>query len=1448
MRLAWRPRASVLVLPAVVWAFAVLLSPAFCEDRHELDLLPHDASQEEWLSEADAIMRAKLTTPKVRIQPLRATPFELSFRFETVEVPNDGKLRIPLVVPRGEITSTVLTRLELDGVATTETTALRLVNATTRELGYLRVFRIAVVQLDFEPRRFGPRTVTGGSVTVTFSPPAAFRDPNALKFWARNRVGIFRDIVTKLVANPMDVDRYIVVPEQAIPRGIEPCAEVPSEIARSPFRLRIRVRDSGLYRISGADLESSGIVVSWLKPEHVRLFCDGQEVPMLLVRPTAGEGSALQPDDVFLFYGRQTSSPFSAWNVYWLIYDEQRQRTEVRTSPALPSDLPCESAAAFTARTLVERDTKLLTRNDQFLSILSYRWVWDELPTSGTFSTSFDLPHFVASGRNIPAVLHLFVHALAPTTSATVALRLNDGPPLRFAIANEHDERKPFTIPERDLRERANRLEAWLEIGDPAAQAHPGQSSASAKSAEIYLDNLELWYARRYACDRLPDEVCSPYAEEATSTHALCYRISVPRSSSPIFVWDVTEQTTPSLVPSRFEKSTAPEEEILAFRVLEPRRRTYCLASLDTARPAPLEPAESHAIDLRTTSTQADYLIIAHPDFLDLMRSFVARKQAQGHRVLLVDTQTVYDQFSHGQETPEAIKRFIDYAARHYDGTGLAPPASYVLLVGDATSAYKNEFRNNVINYVPSYTMRTAPDSPEQWASDHWYTRIFGTDDLSDVLLGRLSVNNRKDLESILAKLETYEKQRRNGADWRSRIGFVADHTEFDAPVARVIEKVPPSYSVSRLSLTEEPWEDNFYFPKELAESKKAKVSPEMTRKIRDLFNGGTALVWYFGHGSPNIWSTQRIWFGGDSENSDNLMLRNRDRLAIVLNMTCNSGAIDYPMPRWNICISEDFMRVLNGGAVACYVPSGPGMVALHEKLSFELVRSLLGYRLEPLGAALTLAAANYLAEGQAPELVRMFVLLGDPSMETALLARGGMFSEGLGRPEDLRLISSRVATDTPCQSPTSATIHLVVENTSSKPIRDAVFVARSVTNSFQSAPACFFPREKREISIPVLISSGVSRLSLNVRCYGSNRPIGLGSEPWLDVVGGGGDAFRALQVVDSSLEIQHTALPGGFAAEIAFDVANVGSEPLKNVVAWLETPTGMRISESQTSVALVPCGSRQRLIARRSWRSVPEEERLRLRVIGQLGSKGTEIGTMREVAIGKAAMPDLTIPPGGILPHKSSVSDGETVFFTVVVENRGRSIARNVRVDAYDGTTTNAPPLQSRVPRSSEQIDIAPNSRRLLKLRWDPFENAGEHELLFRVWSASNALESRTDNNQRTLRLKVLTKYQLRPLGLSILPQNEEDRREQRLRFAVRIENRGETPAHGVRVVVYGDRRSRNRAEVLAEDFLQEIPAQTTVEHVLTYRLAPSDVGRRFEPWFEVFLKGSAQRVPWPE
>ena len=387
---------------------------------------------------------------------------------------------------------------------------------------------------------------------------------------------------------------------------------------------------------------------------------------------------------------------------------------------------------------------------------------------------------------------------------------------------------------------------------------------------------------------------------------------------------------------------------------------------------------------LRDRNLAADYLVITHNDFLQQVNQFADVKRTAGFTVRVVTVHEIYDQFSAGQETPLAIKAFLRYAANNWKGSRSNAALTYVLLVGDCTSAYRNEFRNNIRNYVPSYIVGSVGSS-DRHASDSWFACINGDDLLPDLVLGRISVQNTKDLQAVLDKQYSYRSRPAPGS-WQNTLGFVGDHSEFEGALLNVMrDSVPGRFFRECIWMGREPWIDNYYFPSEIADIKKAKVSPATTRKIHDLFNRGAAVITYFGHGSPNVWSNERIWFGGESENSDNLLLTNADRLPLIITMTCNTGAIDYPKERWHVNISEDMMRQPRGGAVACYVPTGPGVTAQHERYTIQLNRALLQENIKPANAAFLLANWRYLLNGQPPDLPKMFVFLGDPSLELVL-------------------------------------------------------------------------------------------------------------------------------------------------------------------------------------------------------------------------------------------------------------------------------------------------------------------------------------------------------------------------------------------------------------------------------------------------------------------------------
>ncbi len=140
-----------------------------------------------------------------------------------------------------------------------------------------------------------------------------------------------------------------------------------------------------------------------------------------------------------------------------------------------------------------------------------------------------------------------------------------------------------------------------------------------------------------------------------------------------------------------------------------------------------------------------------------------------------VNVQDIYDQFSGGLKSPEAIKEFLEYA---YTAWG----AEAALLVGDANeNARQVPVDETPEDFVPPSLHIQTFDTNELLASDKWYG-IFGADQNypftlnqgPDMLVGRLPANTNGQLDAMVSKILTYEQPSVDD-EWRERTLWMAD-------------------------------------------------------------------------------------------------------------------------------------------------------------------------------------------------------------------------------------------------------------------------------------------------------------------------------------------------------------------------------------------------------------------------------------------------------------------------------------------------------------------------------------------------------------------------------------------------------------------------------------------------------------------------------------------------
>ncbi len=369
---------------------------------------------------------------------------------------------------------------------------------------------------------------------------------------------------------------------------------------------------------------------------------------------------------------------------------------------------------------------------------------------------------------------------------------------------------------------------------------------------------------------------------------------------------------------------------------------------------------------------QCDFVIIYHPDFYENIKKYAEYIEKEKHlKVKLANIYSIYDNFNYGYFDPRAINTYLKYVFRNYN----YPLPSYLLLVGDATWDYKRYYDTDVDTFVPSYH---PPSKPKSFCIEPFFARI-SDDRLSDISLGRWSVSNNRQLENIIEKVKEYENRKYTYDDleWINKILFLCDDGYEHSGENILKDTVPRSYFIKPLYLKDFPLEDNRMFPM----PKRRKRSIECTNAVINEINKGINLLFYVGHGGPNVLAHERILLGGGTPHSDGGKLKNKEKYPIIIVMSCLQGFFDYHAHPWNISMLEDFLFRKEAGIIGGFAPSGKGVVAWDKILAKSILDLYFPFNLS-IGTAITGARVIYSLKGCELTTNDMFLYLGDPSLK----------------------------------------------------------------------------------------------------------------------------------------------------------------------------------------------------------------------------------------------------------------------------------------------------------------------------------------------------------------------------------------------------------------------------------------------------------------------------------
>ncbi|MFN2190185.1 MAG: C25 family cysteine peptidase, partial [Candidatus Promineifilaceae bacterium] len=347
---------------------------------------------------------------------------------------------------------------------------------------------------------------------------------------------------------------------------------------------------------------------------------------------------------------------------------------------------------------------------------------------------------------------------------------------------------------------------------------------------------------------------------------------------------------------------------------------------------------------LSNPATQADLIILTTSELSPTMTSLADWRREQGLSVTVVDVADVYNEFGAGEESPESITAFLEYAL----STWQPPSPQYLLIVGDASYDYRNYLGQSNSNLIPSPMVRVAYGG--ETVSDANMADI-DSDGWPDIAVGRWPVRNANQAEDLIDRTIAYEKEASSG-----RVLLAADGT---------------STEFSSLS-------DSVLKESNLPEDSAVKLYGATTAEFTEAWNEGAWLVSYAGHGSIDRWGKEGVF---SAEGVPNLNAEGSP--PVVIQLTCLTGYYAHPEVE---SISESLLQH-QSGPVEIIAATSLTLSSNQKPFGVAFFREMQQDENYRIGDALQKAKLSLDVEHSRAlkEISETFTLLGDPS---ALIAR----------------------------------------------------------------------------------------------------------------------------------------------------------------------------------------------------------------------------------------------------------------------------------------------------------------------------------------------------------------------------------------------------------------------------------------------------------------------------
>lgn len=740
-----------------------------------------------------------------------------------------------------------------------------------------------------------------------------------------------------------------------------------SSVLSSGKWVKISVAETGIHLISDSQLRSWG----FSDPSKVKVYgYGGQRIPDALTRANYIDDlplvQSVKTSRGLFFYAQgpvkwtsvqstryiPAQNPFSSLGYYFLS-DREAESSDI---PVMETGVSStEPATTFTGRTFHEVDEVSPGTTGHYLVGEDFRYT-----PSNTFN--FDLPDRI-EGTKVWTQVNFFSKTKNPskmlyTVNGTALTQTYEDNIRGCDVSSSYVHGSDVTL-RKEFDLSGDKLSLGLTHSSP--------------SSTVIMANLDFIAVNYTRALKLRDGKL----EFTLRTPAF----TLDGATADTHVWDVTKP----LQISRL--ATSANGNAVDCINQYTGTRSYVAWNESATFPSPSLVGNVANQDLHATEVP-DMVIFTISDWQSQAQRIADyHSQADGMDVIVIDQETVFNEFSSGAPDVNSFRKLLKMYWDRGDTAGKT--LRYALFLGRGVFDNRRittDIKNLGYPTMPSWQTDTGADDNSSYTSDDIFAFLrddSGTSTSSDYLciaVGRIPAKSAENARELVDKLLTYNESMPVG-EWRNHVMMVADDEDFG------VHMTQSENMLTWMAKTTE-GTDNFFFDKIYIDAYKrtAEGYPDAREQMFKLLNEGTMWWNYIGHASDHGWTHEKFLTMDDI---NNLYLR---RYPVLFASTCD-------FLRWDRA-SESGAEVMfhnsAGGVIAAISATRPVYISDNGILSLAIGRYMfrrgddgqlptLGeiYRnakndMRPL---VTQNGETRLGEKAANTNKLRYVLMGDPAM-----------------------------------------------------------------------------------------------------------------------------------------------------------------------------------------------------------------------------------------------------------------------------------------------------------------------------------------------------------------------------------------------------------------------------------------------------------------------------------